>query len=171
MTVSTPENLRSMNANVRPTEAARTARRTIASYTSYSEAQRAVDRLSDAGFPVARVAIVAEGLRFEEQVTGRLNWGKAMLNGALGGASTGFFLGFILGLLSLVTPLVSAFVLALYGLVIGAVIGAIFGLIFYALSGGERDFTSIGGLRAERYNVVVDADVASEAERILQSAG
>ncbi len=42
------------------------ARRTVATYATYAEAQRAVDYLSDQQFPVERVAIVAEGLRFVE---------------------------------------------------------------------------------------------------------
>ena len=51
---------------------ARHSRRVVvASYESYPEAQRAVDYLSDRRFPVERVAIVADDLRFVEQVTGR----------------------------------------------------------------------------------------------------
>ncbi|HEX6293177.1 MAG TPA: general stress protein [Herpetosiphonaceae bacterium] len=146
---------------------AQTTRRTIASYPSYAQAQRAVDFLSDQGFPVQRVAIVAEGLKFVEQVTGRLNYGRALLNGAIGGAVTGAFIGFLFGLLSFFAPLVSALSLALYGLLIGAVIGAIFGLVSYALSGGQRDFSSFGAMQAERYNIMVDAEVADEAARVL----
>jgi len=142
-------------------------RRPVATYTNYGEAQRAVDYLSDQRFPVERVAIVAEGLRFEEQVTGRLGWGRALLNGALGGASTGVFIGFIFGLFSLITPLVSALTLAFYGLIFGAIVGALFGLLFYAFSGGQRDFTSVGSIRAQRYDIVVDSEVANEAERLL----
>ncbi len=147
------------------------ARHTVATYTIYREAQRAVDYLSDQRFPVERVAIVAEGLRFEEQVTGRLGWGRALANGALGGASTGILIGFIFGLFSLVTPLVSALALALYGLIFGAIVGAIFGLLFYSFSGGQRDFTSVGNIRAQRYDVVVDGEVANEAERLLAGLG
>ena len=147
------------------------ARRTVATYQVYREAQRAVDYLSDQRFPVERVAIVAEGLRFEEQVTGRLGWGRALLNGALGGASTGILIGFIFGLFSLVTPLVSALTLALYGLVFGAIVGALFGLLFYSFSGGQRDFTSVGNIRAQRYDVVVDDEVADEAKRLLMGLG
>ncbi|MEZ4732792.1 MAG: general stress protein [Caldilineaceae bacterium] len=142
-------------------------RRLVATYTTYGEAQRAVDYLADQRFPVQRIAIVAEGLRFEEQVTGRLSWGRALLNGALGGAATGIFIGFIFGLFSLVTPLVSALTLALYGLFFGAIVGALFGLLFYAFSGGQRDFTSVGNIRAEHYDVVADEDVAAQAERLL----
>jgi hypothetical protein len=65
-------------------------RRAIATFVTYAEAQRAVDYLSDTKFPVECVSIVAEGLRVVERVTGRLNWGKAALNGAFGGATTGF---------------------------------------------------------------------------------
>ncbi|HSH79009.1 MAG TPA: general stress protein [Herpetosiphonaceae bacterium] len=142
-------------------------RRAVASYASYAEAQRAVDYLSDQKFPVQRVAIFAEGLRFVEQVTGRLGYGQAMLNGALSGAVTGAFLGYLLGLFSLVTPLTSGLVLGFYGLIFGAIIGAIIGLIGHALSGGRRDFSSTSGLQAERYNVMVDDDLADEAARLL----
>jgi hypothetical protein len=146
-------------------------RRPVATYPNYGQAQRAVDYLSDQRFPVERVAIVAEGLRFEEQVTGRLGWGRALLNGALGGAATGIFIGFIFGLFSLITPLVSALTLAFYGLIFGAIVGALFGLLFYAFSGGQRDFTSVGSIRAQRYDIVVDSEVANEAERLLATMG
>ena len=148
-----------------------TARRTVASYPTYAEAQRAVDHLSDQRFPVQRVAIVAEGLRFVEQVTGRLTYGRAALNGALSGATTGAFLGFLLGLFNLIAPVVSALNLALYGIIFGAIIGALIGLMTYAFSGGRRDFSSVSGMQAERYNVVVDDEVAGQATQLLASFG
>lgn len=142
-------------------------RRVIATFATYAEAQRAVDYLSDKKFAVDRVSIVAEGLRLEERVTGRLTWGKAALNGAIGGATTGLFLGVLLGLFFIVAPFVTAFVFGLYGLIVGSVVGAIVGLIGYALSGGNRDFTSVGSLQADRYVVFVEPDVANEATRLL----
>ena len=65
------------------------SRRTIASYPSYADAQKAVDYLSDNKFEVEKTAIVAEGLRFVEQVTGRLNWGVVISRAAGSGALTG----------------------------------------------------------------------------------
>ena len=59
------------------------ARRVVASFERYEEAQRAVDYLSDEKFPVERVAIVGEGLRLVEQVTGRLTWWRATVKGVL----------------------------------------------------------------------------------------
>ena len=53
-------------------------RRVISSYDSYAEAQAAVDRLADEGFPVERVSILAEGLKFEERVTGRKGYGRRL---------------------------------------------------------------------------------------------
>jgi hypothetical protein len=143
------------------------SRRTVATYQTYAEAQRAVDYLSDQNFPVQRVAIVAEGLRFVEQVTGRLGYGQAALNGALSGAVIGALFGFIFGLFDLITPLVSALNLALFGIIFGALIGAVIGLITYAFSGGQRDFTSTSGMQADRYLVMVDDEVAGEAEQLL----
>ncbi|HXF64354.1 MAG TPA: general stress protein [Caldilineaceae bacterium] len=143
------------------------AQRVVATYGTYREAQQAVDFLSDRRFPVNRVRIVAEGLRFVEQVTGRTTWGSALLNGAIAGAVTGVLFGFIFGLFSFIQPLVSALTLALYGLIFGAIVGALIGLIAYGASGGRRDFSSVSGIQADRYNVMVDAEAADEAARLL----
>src|SRR5215217_7969441 len=131
----------------------RGSRRIVASYDSYAEAQRAVDHLSDERFPVERVSIVAEDLRFVEQVTGRRGYGQAALSGAASGAVVGAFFGFFLGLLSLVDPLVSALILVIYGLIFGAILGAILGLVSHALTAGQRDFSSVAGVEAGRYNI------------------
>ena len=142
-------------------------RRVVASYDSYAEAQRAVDYLSDERFPVERVSIVAEDLRFVEQVTGRRGYGQALLQGASSGALIGAIFGFFLGLFSLVDPVISALLLALYGLIFGAILGALIGLISQVLAGGRRDFSSVGAMEAGRYNVMADEEVAEEASRLL----
>ena len=41
------------------------------------------------------------------------------------------------------------------------------GLFLHVLSGGRRDFSAIGGMRANRYEVLVDEAVADEAEHLL----
>ena len=74
------------------------SRRVIATYKTYLEAQKAVDFLSDKGFTVERVAIVAEELRFVEQITGRLDSGRAALSGGLRGGFVGVIIGLALGL-------------------------------------------------------------------------
>jgi hypothetical protein len=142
-------------------------RRVVASFSSYRDAERAVDLLSDRRFPVQRVAIVGRDLQTVEQVTGRLGYGRAALNGAAQGAVLGLLFGWLFGLFNWVDPLVAGLTLALYGLLWGAVVGALLGLLLHALSGGRRDFASIGGVRATRCDVMVDEEVADDAARIL----
>ena len=154
--------------------------RVIATFSDYAEAQRAVDYLSDEKFPVEHAAIVGRGLKFVEQVTGRLNWGRALLNGLASGASTGLFIGLLLALFIpdarqvngewVVEPGLN-WSLILWSLLIGAVIGAILNAIAYAMTAGKRDFTSVGAMRAETYDVLIDADHADKAESLLANMG
>jgi hypothetical protein len=152
-----------------PDARARSARRTVASYTSYADAERAVDRLADLDFPVERVAIIGQDLQTVEQVTGKLDLGSAAWRGALSGAIPGALLGWLFGIFSWADPLVNGLLLALYGLLLGAVIGAVIGMIAYAMQGGRRDFSSVTAMRPQRYEVVVDDEVADRAARLLTS--
>ena len=122
---------------------------TVATYDNYAEAERAVDFLSDRGFPVERVAIVGTGLRTVEQVAGRLTTGRA----ALAGAGQGAMVGLLFGLL--------------YGLVAGAVFGAILGALTQAAQRGRRDFASVRGMEAERYEVQVEHEQSARAKQLL----
>jgi hypothetical protein len=140
-------------------------RRPIAAYESYREAERAVDYLSDNGFPVQRVAIVGSDLKLVEQVVGRLNYGGAALRGAASGAFAGLLIGWLFGLFN--WSVLATFALALYGLLFGAVLGAIFGLIMHALQGGRRDFASVQAMTPSRYEVVANEEVADQAEALL----
>lgn len=137
-------------------------RRAVASFDRYTDAERAVDFLADRRFPVERVSIVGRDLEYVEQVAGRMTYRRAALNGAL----IGVLVGWLFGLFNWFDPLVSAIWLAFDGLWFGALVGALAGLFLHALSGGRRDFSAIGGVRANRYEVLVDA-VADEAEHLL----
>ncbi len=142
-------------------------RQAIATFSSYAEAERAVDYLSDHGFPVERTAIVGRDLEYVEQVTGRMTYARAALNGALSGAMIGFLIGWLFGVFNWFNPVVSSFWLAIDGLWFGALVGALMGLVVHALSGGRRDVSAVGSMRANRYEVVVEESVADEAARLL----
>jgi hypothetical protein len=144
-------------------------RTSVAAYDTYAEAQRAVDHLSDQGFPVERVAIVGQGLRYVEQVMGRLTTGRAALLGAGQGATLGGVLGLLTGLLFTVDPNRSLIVLVLYGIAAGAVIGAALGALLHSAQGGARDFVSSSGMLADRYEIMVDDDVADRAAESLRA--
>ena len=71
---------------------------TVASFGTYEEAQEAVDRLSDSGFPVENIDIIGSDLRTVERVTGRLTKRNAAAAGAASGAWFGLFIGLLVGL-------------------------------------------------------------------------
>lgn len=140
------------------------ARETVATYSTYEEAQRAVDSLSDQRFPVEHTMIVGVDLRLVERVLGRLTYLRAVGMGA----ATGAWIGLLIGLfLAIFTPGRFPFLLVLWALIWGAIAGAIFGLIGHALTGGKRDFLSSSAIVANRYEILVDADHAAEARRLL----
>lgn len=143
------------------------AQRVVASYHDYRSAERAVDDLSDNEFPVERTAIVGRGLEMVESVTGRVTYVSAAARGAAAGAVAGVLIAWLFGIFAWVDPLIAWLLLAVYGLLIGAAVGAVVGLIGHAATGGRRDFGSMSQFRASSYDVLVDADVADHAARLL----
>ncbi|MDP8936226.1 MAG: glycine zipper family protein [Actinomycetota bacterium] len=142
-------------------------RHLVASFTSYADAERAVDSLSDDGFPVERLTIVAGGLQLVENVTGRRGYGQAALGSAASGAVIGALLGLFLGLFSLVDPVISGFALAVVGAAFGSVIGAVAGMVSHWISAGRRDFSSVRSVEAGRYDLF--AETAEHAEQAAQA--
>ena len=138
---------------------------TVATYPTYREAERAVDFLSDKGFPVERIAIVGTGLRTVERVAGRLTTGRAALAGAGQGALIGLLFALLFGIFFDVEE---AFIgVLIYGLVAGALFGAAFAAIFQAAQGGRRDFASTTGMEAERYEIQVEHEASAQAKQLL----
>jgi hypothetical protein len=140
-------------------------RRVLAGYDNYLAAQRTVDSLSDAGFPVENVAIVGSDLKLEETVTGRMTNSRAALAGAGSGVLFGAVVGMFLGLFTATT--LSFFVLVLWAALWGAVMGASFGFINHLFTGGKRDFASRSAIVARRYDVMVAASHLDHARAIL----
>lgn len=140
---------------------------TVASYASYEEAQKSVDRLArNEGFSVQAISIVGSDLKSVERVTGRMNSLKAALNGAV----SGLFLGmFVSAVFMLFDP--NAQLLSMLGvLLLATVFGAVWGLILYAISPNKREFASMMQLTATRYDLVVPRSMSGEARRILGTA-
>lgn len=147
------------------TPAPPTERHLVASFTRYLDAQRLVDRMSDGGFPIAEVSIVGEGVRTVEYVTGRMTKGRAALAGAGSGAWFGLLIGLIFAIFA-VGPY--WFTVVLTTVLIGAVWGAIFGFAAHWSTRGQRDFSSMETLEAQRYDVFVPAGRAAEAARFVE---
>jgi hypothetical protein len=140
------------------------AGRSVAGYQIYDKAQKAVDHMSDNGFPVENADIVGSDLRLVEHITGRLTSGRAALAGAGTGAWFGLFFGLLVGLFTTGPTWLG---LLLGGLLIGAAWGAIFGFFAQWATGGRRDFSSERGIVAGRYDVVVADEHAERARALL----
>ncbi|MGV9326494.1 general stress protein [Streptosporangium sandarakinum] len=143
-------------------------RRVLVGYDNYAAAQRTVDMLSDAGFPVEHVAIVGSDLRLEETVTGRMTNGRAALRGAGNGLAFGAVVGAFLGLFTSTT--MSFVVLVLWAALWGAVVGAAFGFVNHFFTGGKRDFISRSAIVAGRYDVLVAASHLDDARAVVEAA-
>ena len=141
-------------------------RQSVHSSTSYKDAEHAVDWLSDHEFPVERVSIVGTGLRYVEQVSGRMTTGRATLLGTGYGALIGLVWGLVFALLFTFDS-GSFWGLLGFSVILGAVFGALTGAIGHSASGGERDFSSSSDTRADHYEVQVDDGYAAEAQRVL----
>ncbi|MFD1504411.1 general stress protein [Georgenia yuyongxinii] len=139
----------------------------IASYSTYLEAQQAVDHLSDQAFEVRQVTIVGTDLRLVERITGRLTYARVAGAGAMSGAWFGLMITVVYWLFM---PDGSTFPL-LAGLLIGAAFGILFAVVSYSLTGGKRDFTSASQVVASRYSLVCAPEHAGEARQLLTAAG
>jgi hypothetical protein len=151
---------------VTPSPATTTTRRTVLYVESYDAAERAVDSLSDQDFPVEHVAIVGTGLRYIEQIGGRVTTGSAALMGMAEGAVLGLLWGLFFGLFFTVDSGSFLGVVA-YSAIMGGVFGVILGAVVHAAKGGRRDFDASSQTIADRYEVQVDDAFATEAERLL----
>jgi hypothetical protein len=137
----------------------------IGSYSTYAEAQRAVEHLADSDFTVEDVTIVGVDLMLVERVIGRLSWGKVLGTGAVSGAWFGLFVGVLLSLFSGGSGITYQPVLV--GLVAGMLFGLVFAGISYASTRGRRDFSSASQLVAGRYDVLCQPRNAEQGRDLL----
>lgn len=135
----------------------------LAVYDDYAAAQKTVDFLSDAEYPVEHLMIVGTDLKRVERITGRLTWSRIAVGGILSGLWLGIFVGLIFALFTdsgLLSVLLST---ALFG----AAFGLVWALIGYAATRGQRDFSSVTQVVATRYEVLVEHKHAAKARELL----
>ena len=139
----------------------------VASFATYPEAQRAVDALSDQGFPVQHLAIIGTDLRQVERITGRMSWGRAAMSGAMNGLWIGMFFGIIMSVAGSSGPRLNFWACVL----LGVLWGIVFQLFSYALTRGRRDFTSISQVVASRYSIIAAREVREAAQALADVPG
>jgi len=139
---------------------------TVATFTTYEAAQKAVSAMIAAEVPARDIAIVGQGLRSIEKVTGRLGYATAARQGAINGLLLGLLFAaiFVLG-----TPEVpiQLFVGVLF---VGIAVGMLMSIITYSLVRRRRDYASITQVVAERYDVTVLPASVHKARQALGRA-
>lgn len=135
----------------------------LGTYDSYQEAQGVVDRLAKADFPIAKLAIVGNGLTSVEIVTRKRSWNRAALSGILSGAWLGIFLGL---LFSFISP---TFTWQLFAgaVFIGAALGLFLQLGSYAVARRNRDFESVTQVLAANYQIILEPGHLARAQDAL----
>src|SRR3954454_9425384 len=136
----------------------------LAVYDEYTQAQKAVDFLSDNKFPVEQCMIVGTDLKRIERITGRLTTGRAALGGLLSGVWLGIFVGLVL---SLFTKDDTFWETLLATILFGAAFGVIWALVGYAMTRGQRDFSSVTAVVATKYEVLVEHKSLTAARELL----
>jgi hypothetical protein len=135
----------------------------LAVYDDYAAAQKAVDFLSDNKFPVQQCMIVGTDLKRIERITGRLTTGRVAMGGVLSGIWFGLFIGVIFTLFTDE----DVFLTIISTMLFGALFGLIWALVGYAMTRGQRDFSSVTQVVATRYEVLVEHKVAAQARELL----
>ncbi|MCR2784463.1 MULTISPECIES: general stress protein [unclassified Microbacterium] len=137
---------------------------TVATFTTYEAAQKAVSALIAADVPARDIAIVGQDLRSIEKVTGRLGYATAARQGAINGVLLGLLFAaiFVLG-----TPDVpiQLFVGVLF---VGIAMGMLMSIITYSFVRRRRDYASITQVVADRYDLTV---LPSSVHRARQALG
>ncbi|MGV8876510.1 MAG: general stress protein [Rhodoglobus sp.] len=137
----------------------------LGSYTNYAEAQSVINRLANAEFEVAKMAIVGRDLTTVEVVTARLSYGRA----ALAGATTGAWLGLFFGLISTIISPITAQQVGVFfaAILIGAGVGMIFGVVNYSIMRKRRNYAATSQLIADRYEIIIAPELTAKAHGVL----
>jgi len=135
----------------------------LGTYDSYPEAQKVVNTLAKADFPVTKLSIVGNDLKTVERVTGRLTYARA----ALAGAASGAWFGLFLGLLFVLFSPEPNFSYILAAALIGAGFGLLFGVVTYAARRRRRDFTTTNQVLASSYQLIIDPQLTARARMVL----
>ncbi|MEZ3159728.1 general stress protein [Microbacterium sp. BWT-B31] len=136
---------------------------TVAEFTTYEAAQKAVSTLIAADIPARDISVVGNGLRSVERVTGRLGYATAARSGAVNGLLLGLLFAAIF-VLGSPTVQIQAFVGVLF---VGIAIGMLLSLVTFSIVRRRRDYASVTQVVAENYAVHVLSNSIHRARQVL----
>ncbi len=135
----------------------------VASFPTYEAAQKAVSSLIAADIPARDIAIVGQGLRSIERITGRLGYASAARSGAVNGLLLGLLFSAILVIGSPSVP-IQAFVGVLF---VGIAIGMLLSIVTYSFVRRRRDYASVMQVVADHYEITVTDNSVHRARQVL----
>jgi len=136
---------------------------TVANFPTYEAAQKAVSSLIAADIPARDIAIVGQGLRSIERITGRLGYASAARSGAVNGILLGLLFSAILVIGSPSVP-IQAFVGVLF---VGIALGMLMSIVAYSFVRRRRDYASVMQVLADHYEVTVAQNSVQRARQVL----
>lgn len=139
---------------------------TVASTRDYEVAQKTVSKLIAGDVPARDIAIVGQGVRTVERVTGRLGYAAAARSGAINGV----LIGLVLSAIMLFGNPDAPIQLFLGFILIGVALGMIMSLITYSIVRRRRDFASMTQMLADHYEVRVQAGALAKARQVMGAA-
>jgi hypothetical protein len=140
---------------------------TVATYSDYEAAQKAVSRPIASDVPARDIAIVGLGLRSIERVTGRLGYATAARSGAINGVLLGVLFSAVMVLGSPQVP-IQVFVGVM---LVGIAIGMLLSIVMYSFVRRRRDYASVMQVVADHYDVTVAASSIHKARSVLGVVG
>lgn len=144
---------------------------TVTSSATPERAQAAVDSLAAQDFPVQHLAIVWRGLKLVNDVTGRRDLMRSVIDRAWAGAFIGLVFGLLLTFFAELEEDVAPWTVILSWTGSGILAGAILGFVVHTISRNRQNFTTVGRFEADGYDVVCDLEHADRARGLLRSAG
>lgn len=136
---------------------------TVASVREYEAAQKTVSKLIAGEVPARDIAIVGQGVRTIERVTGRLGYAAAARSGAINGVLIGLLLAAILVIGTPEAPM-QLFVGVVF---IGVAIGMLLSLVTYTIVRRRRDFASVTQMAADHYEITVLPASLAKAREVV----
>jgi hypothetical protein len=139
---------------------------TVASFSQYEQAQKAVSTLIAGDVPAKEIAIVGQGLRSIERITGRLGYAAAARSGAVNGLVLGVLFAFVF-VIGSPTIAIQAFVGVL---LVGIAFGMLLSIVLYSFVRRRRDYASVMQVAADHYDVRVAPSSVHRARAALGTA-
>ncbi len=143
--------------------------RTVATYTTFAEAQNALDYLIDHGFHEQSLAIVLKETMQHKPSPQESNLVFSSGQTTLNGAVVGLGISFLALMVSMLTPTYQASVdLAFSGAAYGALVGGVIGVLTWIFKKNTAE-NAANFLPIENYTVIAQSTDATRAQEVLFS--